>query len=412
MSGYIKNENFYVIQGWMMNELKLKGNDLGVYAIIYGFTQTKNASYSGSLCYLAEFLNVDKRTIQNALKRLLQKNLIEKQESRLYGVKRCTYMTHPRVQGLGKEELLIEETEEEENLAVQEDMQNAIQAGKMIANVVDENEAIANAEGEKNSIPDMVGEKNSIPNVVGEKNSIPDTVDEKQEKAISAKNHIEEQTKGMEKKSIPDIVGEKDSIPNIVDLKVELPTTGTKLRDGIVSIHSGVKHAHPTAGKVTKNRERSMENKESSTKNFHGGMEKFSTNNIKDNKDKRDNHIYQSIKEIFEENIDYVALQYDSSEKHKGLMDEILTVMLDAYCSGRDTLNLNATQIPIAIVQAQMMKISKMHIEYVLHCLSENTTKIHNIRAYLLTAIYNAPNTINAYYQTRVQHDLYGQRRE
>ena len=51
-------------------------------------------------------------------------------------------------------------------------------------------------------------------------------------------------------------------------------------------------------------------------------------------------------------------------------------------------------------------------LDAILHnmdCMKKNTTKIRNIRGYLLTALYNAPATIEHYYQAAVQHDLYGQ---
>ena len=53
--------------------------------------------------------------------------------------------------------------------------------------------------------------------------------------------------------------------------------------------------------------------------------------------------------------------------------------------------------------------MEQQHIEYVLDCMKKNTTKVRNIRGYLLTALYNAPTTIEHYYQAAVQHDLYGQ---
>ena len=53
-----------------------------------------------------------------------------------------------------------------------------------------------------------------------------------------------------------------------------------------------------------------------------------------------------------------------------------------------------------------MQKLDYSHLEYVFDCLRKNTTKIRNIRAYLLTALYNAPATINNYYQAEVQHDF------
>jgi Sugar-specific transcriptional regulator TrmB. len=399
--GHIKNENFYVIQGWMMNELKLKGNDLGTYAIIYGFTQAKYASYSGSLSYLAEFLNVDKRTIQNVLKRLVQKKLIQKHELQIDGMKRCVYVAIPTLHQEDKQKYQKNTQEhsedtQEENASIstiQKDKQNTKQA----ENVITLPEYERNRKNkEKISIPNVEGEKFSIPRMVGEKNFILNVVVEEQESTIFTMNDIKQVGESMEKNSIPDIV-----VGNNENTILAKP----KAKQCIQTIMESENLSHP----ITINRNSAS----SPTKNFHGGMEKFSTNNIKDIKrDSININIYQSIKEILKENIDYTTLQHDRTRQDERLIDEVLAVMLDAYCSKKDSLVLNSVRIPIAVVQAQMMKITKSHIEYVLHCLAENTTKIHNIRAYLLTAIYNAPNTIHTYYKARVQYDLYGQKEE
>lgn len=74
----IKNENYVIIQGFMISELKLKGNELLVYAIIYGFSQDGESVFSGSRNYLASWCNVSLPTIDNALKSLRDKGLIEK----------------------------------------------------------------------------------------------------------------------------------------------------------------------------------------------------------------------------------------------------------------------------------------------------------------------------------------------
>lgn len=89
----IKNENYVVIQGWMVNELNLKGNDLMVYAIIYGFTQITGQLFNGSLSYLAEWCNSSVRGIEKNLKSLIDKGLIKKQEKYLNNVKYCYYET-------------------------------------------------------------------------------------------------------------------------------------------------------------------------------------------------------------------------------------------------------------------------------------------------------------------------------
>ena len=87
----IKNENFTVIQGWMINSLNLKGNVLMIYAIIYGFSQAESQKYSGGLQYLADWINSTKRTVMNCLNELIERNLLEKEEKIINGVKFCEY---------------------------------------------------------------------------------------------------------------------------------------------------------------------------------------------------------------------------------------------------------------------------------------------------------------------------------
>ena len=86
-----KNENFYVIHGWMMNELNLKGNELLVYAVIYGFSQTENQFFTGSLQYLMSATKASRQTIINCLNSMTKKGLISKREKNINGVKFCEY---------------------------------------------------------------------------------------------------------------------------------------------------------------------------------------------------------------------------------------------------------------------------------------------------------------------------------
>ena len=59
-----------------------------------------------------------------------------------------------------------------------------------------------------------------------------------------------------------------------------------------------------------------------------------------------------------------------------------------------------------ALVRGKFMKLDYSHVEYVLHCLEGNTSKIKNIKKYLLAALFNAPSTINGYYRAEVNHDM------
>ena len=93
MANYVNNENYVTIQGWMINELNLKGNELLIYAIIYGFSQACDQSFSGTLSYLADWTNSTKQGVIKCLKSLTEKGYIIKKEDYINGVKFCEYRT-------------------------------------------------------------------------------------------------------------------------------------------------------------------------------------------------------------------------------------------------------------------------------------------------------------------------------
>ena len=78
MNSKIRNDNYYVVHGWMRNNLNLSGIDLDIYAIIYGFSQDNEAEFTGSLQYLCEFTGASKPTVINSLKRLIDDQYIIK----------------------------------------------------------------------------------------------------------------------------------------------------------------------------------------------------------------------------------------------------------------------------------------------------------------------------------------------
>jgi hypothetical protein len=84
----------------------------------------------------------------------------------------------------------------------------------------------------------------------------------------------------------------------------------------------------------------------------------------------------------------------------------ILDLMVDICCSKRSVIRIAGDDKPLAVVKSRFMKLNAEHIRYVLKCLSENTTKVRNIRQYLLTALYNAPATIRPFYQAWVNNDM------
>ena len=110
----------------------------------------------------------------------------------------------------------------------------------------------------------------------------------------------------------------------------------------------------------------------------------------------------RAYREVIHENIDY---QYHAKED----VDELVELMIEVMMMPEDSMiRIAGVEKPVALVKNRFMKLNYSHIEYVLFCLNRNTTKIGNIKAYLLTALYNAPATINSYYQAEVNHDMYG----
>ena len=87
---HINDENYILIQGWMRTEMGLSGAALMVYATIYGFSQTGNCYYSGSIDYLAEWAGVQRRQVMRILKELTEAGYIEKTEA---GYNRFRYRT-------------------------------------------------------------------------------------------------------------------------------------------------------------------------------------------------------------------------------------------------------------------------------------------------------------------------------
>jgi hypothetical protein len=93
----VRDENFFMVSGWMLNRLNLKGTALHVFAIIYGFSQDGEGSFTGSLQYLCDFTNTTKKPVIKALKELSDKGYVIKTENTINGVKFNTYKTSPLV---------------------------------------------------------------------------------------------------------------------------------------------------------------------------------------------------------------------------------------------------------------------------------------------------------------------------
>ena len=109
---------------------------------------------------------------------------------------------------------------------------------------------------------------------------------------------------------------------------------------------------------------------------------------------------------ILERNLEYENhMKYDSWDD-KEMYKELFKIIVQTVCIKRDSININGTSYPYEVVKSRFLKLNSNHLEYVMDCMRKTTTKITNIRAYMLTALYNSTDTMNHYYQQEVQHDM------
>lgn len=112
--------------------------------------------------------------------------------------------------------------------------------------------------------------------------------------------------------------------------------------------------------------------------------------------------------EIIKENIEYDHhMKYDKWQD-RGLYEELYEIICEIVCVKRKTVKIGGSDYPYELVKSKFLKLNSSHLEYVIGCMQDTTTKIGNIKAYMVTALYNAPSTMNHYYQQEVQHDMYG----
>ena len=115
----------------------------------------------------------------------------------------------------------------------------------------------------------------------------------------------------------------------------------------------------------------------------------------------------ESYRELILENIEYdILVQNERIDRDR--LDELVELMVDTVCSRRETIRIAGDDYPAEVVKSRFLKLNSSHIEYVLDRMRENTTYVRNIKKYLLAALYNAPATIDSYYASLVNHDLYG----
>lgn len=115
----------------------------------------------------------------------------------------------------------------------------------------------------------------------------------------------------------------------------------------------------------------------------------------------------ESYRELILENIEYDILRKDAGPYVEDL-DEIVEIMVETVCAKRKYTRVAGSDFPHEVVKSRLLKLNCDHVRFVMDCMRQNTTKIRNIKQYLLAALFNAPTTMSNYYTSLVNHDMYG----
>ncbi len=111
---------------------------------------------------------------------------------------------------------------------------------------------------------------------------------------------------------------------------------------------------------------------------------------------------------IIRENLEYDYHMKCDCDDDRKMFEEIFETVCDVVCVKQSSVRINGKEYPYEIVKSRFLKLDSSHVGYVMDCMRDTATKITNIRSYLITALYNAPSTMNHYYRQEVRHDMYG----
>ena len=99
---------------------------------------------------------------------------------------------------------------------------------------------------------------------------------------------------------------------------------------------------------------------------------------------------YQIYRDLILENIEYDAL-IQNPRIDREQLDEIVDILLETVCTNRMSIRVAGDDYPAELVKAKFLKLDSHHIEFVMDCLRDNTTKVRNIKQYLRAMLFNAP---------------------
>lgn len=314
----------------MVQDLNLKGNELLLYALIYGFSQSTENEFTGSVAYMCKWLNCAKNTVFKTLKSLVDSGLIIKTKSEQNGVPQCSYIC-------------------------------SFGGGAKIAPPV-QNEQDTDAENSINNDKNTESSAQS-PNIVVSMNS-------------STKNEL-----GQNEKS----------------------ADSTDFQGGSSKIAPPVQNLHHQFNNCTTGSETAQGLRKKCT----GGSAKIAPNNIYNNINNNilfDDDDIAHAREKIKKQIEYSYYEQNLSAD-LSYIDIIIEIMLEVSLTDSKR-KPDIFGVSTKLFKERLSEIDSTHIDYILECF-KNADNIGNIKSYLAKIIFNAPSTIDAYYESQVKKDFY-----
>ena len=108
---------------------------------------------------------------------------------------------------------------------------------------------------------------------------------------------------------------------------------------------------------------------------------------------------------MIKENIEYEYLLI-TYPTEKETIERIYELIVETVMTSGEKILIASNWYPASLVKDKFRKLNYHHIQYVLDMLRSNTTKVRNIKKYILASLFNAPTTIESYYKAEVNHDF------
>ena len=167
-----------------------------------------------------------------------------------------------------------------------------------------------------------------------------------------------------------------------------------------------LKCQNDTSGSTKKTPQEVSESHSTNTENKKTDMNHTDLSFLPGRESKRSDD-YAQYESYFRSELE-IPILIRNSPTEKETLEGLLDLLAETCSSKRKTIRIAGDDKPLEVVKGRLMKLNSMHIQFVLDCLKENTTCVRDMKQYLLTTLFNAPVTIDPYYQSRVNYDFYG----